>query len=126
MFNRMAPCLRVREPRQNMDPAALGRSQGSGRWKMTFVPVMWIVWSAIVVITAGLYIYRSNLTRDEEDQIFLDDSFSHEQAAQAAIVARVHKIEPVLRIAQVLVVAMTAVVLFYYARDILVHLNILS
>ncbi|HUB51874.1 MAG TPA: hypothetical protein VL986_07000 [Terracidiphilus sp.] len=93
---------------------------------MTFVPVMWIVWSAIVVITAGLYIYRSNLTRDEEDQIFLDDSFSHEQAAQAAIVARVHKIEPVLRIAQVLVVAMTAVVLFYYARDILVHLNILS
>jgi hypothetical protein len=93
---------------------------------MTFVPVMWSVWSAVVVLMAGLYIYRSNLTRDEEDQIFLDDSFDHEKAAQAAIVARVHKIEPALRMAQWLVVAMTAVVLVYYVRDILVHLNILS
>jgi hypothetical protein len=87
---------------------------------------MWSVWSAVVVLMAGLYIYRSNLTRDEEDQIFLDDSFDHEKAAQAAIVARVHKIEPALRMAQWLVVAMTAVVLVYYVRDILVHLNILS
>jgi hypothetical protein len=93
---------------------------------MTFVPVMWTVWSAIVVLTAGLYIYRSNLTRDEEDQIFLDDSFDHEKAAQAAIIARVHKIEPALRMAQWLVVAMTAVVLVYYVRDILVHLNIIG
>ena len=93
---------------------------------MTFVPVMWTVWSAIVVITAALYLYRSNLTRDEEDQIFLDDSFDHEKAQQAAIVARVQKIEPLLRTAQVLVGAMSVVVLGYYVRDILVHLNILS
>jgi len=93
---------------------------------MTFVPVMWTVWAALVVVTAGLYIYRSNLTRDEEDQIFLDDSFDHEKAEQAAIVARVGRLEPLLRVAQWLVVAMTAVVLVYYVRDILVHLNIIS
>jgi hypothetical protein len=93
---------------------------------MTFVPVMWTVWSAFVVLTAGLYIYRSNLTRDEADQVFLDDSFDHEKAEQAAIVARVHKLEPLLRMAQWLVVGMTAVVLFYYVRDILVHLNIIG
>jgi hypothetical protein len=93
---------------------------------MTFVPVMWTVWAAFVVVTVAIYIYRSNLTRDEEDQIFLDDSFEHEKVQQAAIIAKVNKVEPVLRAAQWLVVAMTAVVLFYYVRDILVHLNIIG
>jgi len=93
---------------------------------MTFVPVMWSVWAALVVLMAALYIYRSNLTRDEEDQIFLDESFDHEKSAQAAIVARVGKLEPILRASQWLVVAMTAVVLAYYVRDILVHLNVIN
>jgi hypothetical protein len=91
---------------------------------MTFVPVMWSVWGALVVIMAGLYVYRSSLTRDEEDQIFLDDSFDHEKAAQAAIVAKVSKVEPLLRATQWLVVAMTVVVLVYYIRDILVRLGV--
>jgi hypothetical protein len=93
---------------------------------MTFVPVMWTVWSALVVAMAGLYLYRSSLTRDEEDQIFLDDSFEHERSAQAAIVAKVTKIEPALRVAQWMVVGMTVVVLAYYVRDILVHLNVIG
>jgi hypothetical protein len=93
---------------------------------MTFVPVMWTVWSALVVVTAALYIYRSNLTRDEEGQIFLDESFDHEKVAQAAIVAKVGRLEPLLRVAQWLVLAMTVVVLAYYVRDILVHLNVIG
>lgn len=92
---------------------------------MALVPVMWSVWAAFVVVTAALYIYRSNLARDEEDQIFLDDSFDHEKAEQAAIVARVQKIDPLVRVSQWLVVSMTAVVLIYYVRDILVHLDII-
>jgi hypothetical protein len=87
---------------------------------------MWTTWIAFVVVAAALYIYRSNLTRDEEDQIFLDDSFDHVKAAQAAIVEKVQKIEPLVRVAQWLVVAMTAVVLVYYVRDILVHLNVIG
>ncbi len=93
---------------------------------MTLVPVMWSIWGALVVVMAALHIYRSSLTRDEEDQIFLDDSFEHEKSAQAAIVARVSKVEPVLRAAQWLVVAMTVVVVAYYVRDILVHLNVIN
>jgi hypothetical protein len=92
---------------------------------MALVPVMWSVWAVFVAITAALYIYRSNVARDEEDQIFLDDSFSHERAEQAAIVARVNKIEPLVKVSQWLVMAMTAVVLIYYVRDILVHLDII-
>jgi hypothetical protein len=93
---------------------------------MTFVPVMWSVWGALVVVMAGLHVYRTSLTRDEENQVFLDDSFDHEKAAQAAIVAKVGKVEPLLRTTQWLVLAMSVVVLIYYIRDILVHLGVLS
>jgi len=92
---------------------------------MGFMPIMWIVWSTLVVIMAGLYIYRSSLTRDEEDQIFLDDSFEHEKTAQAIIVSKVAKVEPYLRVLQWLVGAMTVVVVVYYVWSILFQLNII-
>ena len=34
---------------------------------------MWIVWSALAVLAIALFLYRSSLMKDEEDQIFLDD-----------------------------------------------------
>lgn len=92
---------------------------------MTFVPVMWTVWSAFVVFMAALYIYRSNLIKNEADQIFLDDAFSHEQAEQAAIATKVAKVEPLVRVTQWLVAVMSAFVLAYYVRDILVQLRII-
>jgi hypothetical protein len=86
--------------------------------------VMWSVWAAFALFLAVLYIYRSSLTRDEEDQIFLDDSFDHEKAQQAVIVAKVARIEPLVRIALWLVVAMSVVMVAYYIRDVLLQLNI--
>jgi hypothetical protein len=85
---------------------------------MTIVPLMWAVWGVIVLLTAALYIYRSNLTRDEEDQIFLDDSFEHERNAQAAIVAKVNKVQPLLRVALWMVGIATLFVIGYYLVDI--------
>jgi len=85
---------------------------------MSIVPIMWIVWSVVVLFTAALYVYRSNLTRDEEDQIFLDDSFSHEKSAQAAIVAKVNKVQPLLRVALWLVGIASLFVVVYYIIDI--------
>jgi hypothetical protein len=72
-----------------------------------------------------LHVYRSSLEKNEDDQIFLDDSFEHERAAQLLIVAKVHKVEPALRILKWLAVAMTVVVVLYYARDIMVQLNLI-
>jgi hypothetical protein len=92
---------------------------------MTFMPVMWTVWGMLVAVAAMLHVYRGSLMRDEEDQIFLDDSFDHEKNAQAAIVAKVNKVEPVLRVAYWLVAAMTIVVVVYYVRDILVQLDVI-
>jgi hypothetical protein len=85
---------------------------------MTFVSVMWVVWGVLVLITAILYLYRSRLSRDEEDQIFLDDSFSHEQAVQAAIVAKVNKVQPLLRTCLWIVAVATLFVIGYYIWDI--------
>jgi hypothetical protein len=82
------------------------------------VPVIWSVWALCVVFLAVMYLYRSRLTRDEEDQIFLDDSFSHEQQAQAAIAAKVHKIEPVVKASVWLAGAATVLVVAYYIWDI--------
>lgn len=92
---------------------------------MTFVPVMWIVWSAIVVAMVALHVYRSSLEKDEEDQLFLDDSFEHERAANAAIVARASKVEPLVTVSHWLVAAATVVVIVYYAWDILVRLGMI-
>jgi hypothetical protein len=88
---------------------------------MTFVPVMWIVWCALVVITGAIYLYRSRLTRDEEDQIFLDESFDHEKSEQEAILAKVAKVEPVLKSCMWLVAASTLVVICYYIWDFWQH-----
>jgi len=85
---------------------------------MTMVPVMWAVWAVLVLILAALYLYRSRVERDEEDQIFLDDSFDHQRSAQAAIVARVNKIQPVLRVSMVLASIATVFVIGYYVLDI--------
>jgi hypothetical protein len=88
--------------------------------------VVWSVWAGFALFMAVLYIYRSTLTRDEEDQIFLDESFDHEKAHQAVISTRVAKIEPLVSIARWLVVAMTVVVVAYYVRDVMLQLNIMQ
>lgn len=82
-----------------------------------FVPIMWSVWGVLVLLVLALKIYSGRVSRDEDDQIILDDSFDRVKAEQAAIVARVHRIEPVTRIALWVAAAMTAVVIVYYAID---------
>ncbi|MGA2886603.1 MAG: hypothetical protein ABSE51_01025 [Terracidiphilus sp.] len=85
---------------------------------MKFVPMMWAVWGTITLIAAVLYLYRSSLTRDEEDQIYLDDAFQHEKVAQEAILARVSKVEPIVRLSKWFVAAATVFVVGYYVLDI--------
>ena len=85
---------------------------------MTIVPVMWSVWGVLVFVFAALFLYRSTLTKNEEDQIFLDDSFSHERTAQAAIIAKVNKIQPLIKGAAMLVGVATLFVVGYYIMDI--------
>jgi hypothetical protein len=76
--------------------------------------MMWTAWGILALITALLYAYRTSLTRDEDSQIFLDEAFDHEKAAQEQIVAKVKRIEPLVRLCLILTVVMTVAVIGYY------------
>jgi demethoxyubiquinone hydroxylase (CLK1/Coq7/Cat5 family) len=78
---------------------------------------MWGVWGLLALITAAVYVYRSRLTRDEEDQIFLSEGFEHEKAHQTAIMAKVNKVQPILQVCFWLVGAATVFVVGYYLVD---------
>jgi hypothetical protein len=84
-----------------------------------FVPIMWSVWGAVVALLIALKVYTGRLSRDEDDQIILDDSFNHLRTEQAAIVEKVHKVEPIQRVTFWVAAAMTVVVVGYYVMDML-------
>ncbi len=83
-----------------------------------FVPIMWAVWGVLVLIMLVLKIYTGRLAQNEDDQLVLDDAFENVRAEQAAIVAKVNKIQPIRRISMWLAVAATVFVVCYYVWDI--------
>jgi putative Mn2+ efflux pump MntP len=91
-----------------------------------FVSVMWSVWGALVLLVVGLKVYMSSLARDEDDQLILDDSFDNVKFQQAAIVAKLAKIEPMQKVALWLAGAASVVVAAYYVRDILLSLHLVG
>jgi hypothetical protein len=91
-----------------------------------FVAVMWTVWGVLVLLVICLKIYAGRLTRDEDDQIILDDSFDNVKAEQAAIMAKVAKLDPVVRVVFWLAVTATLVVIVYYVRDVLITLHLVG
>jgi|SwirhisoilCB2_FD_contig_41_1974505_length_919_multi_17_in_0_out_0_1 hypothetical protein len=83
-----------------------------------FVPVMWSVWGAFVLLFIVVKIFTERLARDEDSQIFLGDSMEQEKLAQAAIVAKVNKVEPVRKATLALVGVATVFVIGYYVFDV--------
>jgi hypothetical protein len=106
-------------------------SRRSGFWSnprpfmsqlMSFMPVVWIVWASIITILLVLLVYRSNLTRYEEDQIFLDDCNSHQKKEQEDILVKVNKIQPAIRIVTGVTCFLTVGIIGVYVWDALQHL----
>jgi Tfp pilus assembly protein PilN len=63
-------------------------------------PLMWllIVWGVLTGILIVLLIYRSTLTMQEDDQLFLNESESHMQSEQTEILAKVNRITPFVKV----------------------------
>ena len=61
---------------------------------MSLITLLLIVWAGLTTILIILVIYRSTLTMREDDQLFLDDSASHMEQEQKALLAKVHRISP--------------------------------
>ena len=56
-----------------------------------------ILWGVITAVLIILLIYRSTLTMQEDDQLYLSDSESHMQKEQTEILTKVNKINPAVR-----------------------------
>jgi len=88
---------------------------------MHYVMMIWIVWGMLTAVLLGLLMYRGNLTRYEEDQLFLSDSNGMEQREQEEILVKVRKIEPVIRIFGGVTGLITAVIVCFYVYDAIQH-----
>jgi len=62
-------------------------------------PLVWllIVWGALTAVLVVLLIYRSTLTMQEDDQLFLDESESHMEKEQIELMRKVDKLNPLVR-----------------------------
>ncbi len=56
-----------------------------------------IVWGVLTAILIILLIYRSTLTMQEDDQLFLGESESHMEKEQIELMHKVNKVTPIVR-----------------------------
>jgi hypothetical protein len=90
---------------------------------MESIPVLLIIWAAIVACFLGLLAYKGQLTRYEEDQLFLSETVSHEQQMQSEIIRKVTKIQPFVRVFGFAAALMTAGIIGIFTFDAWQHLR---
>jgi len=90
---------------------------------MEAIPVLLIVWAAILACFLGLPAYKGPLTRYEEDQLFLNETVSQEQQLQSEIIRKVTKIQPFVRVFGVATAVMTAGIIGIFTYDAWQHLK---
>jgi hypothetical protein len=90
---------------------------------MDAIPVLLIIWAAIVACFLGMLAYKGQLTRYEEDQLFLSETVSHEQQLQSEIIRKVNKIQPFVRVLGVASAVMTAGIVGIFTYDAWQHLK---
>src|ERR1700731_3634578 len=90
---------------------------------MSAIPVLLIVWAAILACFLGLLAYKGQLTRYEEDQLFLNEGVSHQQQQQTEIIRKVTKIQPFVRALGVATAVMTAGIIGIFTYDAWQHLK---
>jgi uncharacterized membrane-anchored protein YhcB (DUF1043 family) len=56
------------------------------------------VWGVLTGLLVVLLIYRSTLTMQEDDQLFLDDTKSAMEQEQAELMQKVNKINPFVKV----------------------------
>jgi hypothetical protein len=64
----------------------------------TMIVTLCILWAVMAACLLGLLAYRGQLTRYEEDQLFLSDCNTLEQQQQQEIVRKINRIGPAVRL----------------------------
>ena len=84
---------------------------------MNALPVLIIVWAILTGLFLALLAYNGTITRYEDNQLFLADINANEQQRQTAIVRRVNKTLPFVRIFGTLSAILTVVIITIYTWD---------
>jgi hypothetical protein len=88
-----------------------------GRQVMHVIPTLWIVWAVFAVCLLTLLLYRGTITRYEDDQLFLDDISDRQHKENDAIIAKLNKLQPFLRVFTGVTSILTAAIIGIYAWD---------
>ncbi len=84
---------------------------------MNFIPMLWIIWGVFAAILLSLLLYRGTITRYEDDQLFLDDISERQHKENDAIIRKLAKIQPFLRVFTGVTSVLTAAIIGIYAWD---------
>jgi hypothetical protein len=88
-----------------------------------FLPTMLIIWAVVTVCFLLLIAYRGQITRYEEDQLFLNGEQSNEQQEQNEIVRKVNRLAPLIRIFGGAASVATISIIGLFAYDAWQHLK---
>jgi hypothetical protein len=77
--------------------ARVGRDEQSARWHVP-IDLLLIVWGIVTAALVIVVIYRGTLSLHEDDQLFLGDSEAHLAREQQQLVARLTRLNPVVRL----------------------------
>ena len=78
-----------------MSPICMSSTEGK---EIFMYSILLVVWAVLIVCFLALLVYRGQLARYEEEQLFLGDEVSQEQEQQEALVRRLQKIDPIVKI----------------------------
>jgi hypothetical protein len=84
---------------------------------MSAIPVMLIIWGVVAACFLALLAYRGQLTRYEDDQLFLNERETHEQKEQNEIIRKVNKLGPAIRVLGFAAAAMTVSIVGIFTYD---------
>jgi hypothetical protein len=65
---------------------------------MSVLTMLWILWGVVTAALCGVIIYRSLIGMREEDRLFLDAGDATLEAEQVAVVSRLDRLAPYIKI----------------------------
>lgn len=81
-------------------------------------PVLLTVWAVLTGCFLALLVYRGQLTRYEDEQLFLnDEARTNERDEQSKIVHRINRIQPIVRVVGAAAGIVTACAVGIYVWD---------
>lgn len=81
------------------------------------VPTMLVVWAAVTACFVGLLTYRGQLTRYEQERLFLNEATAIGARKQTEIVGRIRQVDPYVKIFGVVATLVTVCIVAIWTLD---------